>query len=242
MCQMNQRCELWQDTLYAAHVRNSELQVAFHWGVFAFYCTAPKKPIILVVKGFIQKLKLSLGATNCCLVMAVHWLGFKPFKILLEQESCDRFPPLSRKRLSLCLLEIKNISRDALVFNSTVHARCNLQGVGTRELRTAILGEMESRYEKDNDCSHSRVSPGMCMWEMRLLVAFMKFWQQAYEESNLPFQVSVSYFSLLSSHKASFPEVLLSTMMYLLLQEQLPACTKQTRIHDSVAAAQPQDG
>lgn len=31
----------------------------------------------------------------------------------------------------------KCISRDALLFNSTVHARCNLQGVGTRELRNS---------------------------------------------------------------------------------------------------------
>lgn len=61
-------------------------------------------------------------------------------------------------------------------------------------------------------------------------VPFMKFWQQACEESNPPFQVSASYFSLFSFHRDSFPEVLLSTMMHLLQQEQLPACTKQTSL------------
>lgn len=62
----------------------------------------------------------------------------------------------------------------------------------------------------------------------------MKFWQQVHEESNLPFQVAVSYFSLFFSLRASFPEVLLSTMRYLLQQGQLPACTKQTSLCDIV--------
>lgn len=35
-------------------------------------------------------------------------------------------------------------------------------------------------------------------------------------------------------YRASFPGVLLSPVMYLLQQEQLPACTKQTCLHDIV--------
>lgn len=65
-------------------------------------------------------------------------------------------------------------------------------------------------------------------------VAFMKFWQRACEESNLPFQVAVSYFSLFSCHRDSFPEVLLSTMMHPLQQEQLPACAQHTNLRDVV--------
>lgn len=56
--------------------------------------------------------------------------------MFLQQESCVTFLPFQGKDyLPACRVwEWKNNSRDALVFNSTVHARCSLQGLGTREL------------------------------------------------------------------------------------------------------------
>jgi len=64
--QMNQKRELWQDILPTVFIHSTELQITFHWEVFAFYCTALKKSIVfvLVVQCFIEK--CSLGARNCC--------------------------------------------------------------------------------------------------------------------------------------------------------------------------------